>query len=386
MNTRPKILIVDDRPENLVALEVILRDMDLQLVKATSGNDALMQTLYHDFALALLDIQMPEMDGYELAGILRTEEKTAHLPFIFISAIYTDHINVFRGYERGAFSYITKPFQPEILINKVRFFIEKYQQEVALYTLNKHLEEKNLALYELNEKLQGKNLALEMMNKELESFTYSVSHDLRAPLRAINGYANILTETCEHLLDADAENLLRRICLNATQMGHMIDSLLNLSRLGRQKMTKGMVDMKTLVNEVVEVVQPLFPHKNPRIIIKELHPVWADTELLRQVLMNLVSNAFKYSSKKEYPVLEIGTTVSDTETVCYIKDNGAGFDMKYMDKMFGVFQRLHSTTEFEGTGVGLAIVQRILMHHGGRIWAEAEVDKGASFYFSLPVS
>ena len=132
MDTKPKILIVDDRPENLVALERVLKDLNVELIKATSGNEALKATLYHEFVLALLDIQMPEMDGYELAGILREEEKTSHLPFIFISAVYTDNLNVFKGYEKGAFSFITKPFQPEILVNKVKFFIEKHQQEMEL--------------------------------------------------------------------------------------------------------------------------------------------------------------------------------------------------------------------------------------------------------------
>jgi len=155
MNAKPKILIVDDKPENLVALEVVLRDMEIELIKATSGNQALKETLHHDFALALLDIQMPEMDGYELAGILREEEKTAHLPFIFISAVYTDNLNVFKGYEKGAFSFITKPFQPEILINKVKFFIEKHQQEVSLYKLNKDLEQKNQDLINLYKELEA---------------------------------------------------------------------------------------------------------------------------------------------------------------------------------------------------------------------------------------
>jgi len=142
MNTKPKILIVDDKPENLVAIRVVLKDLDIELVEATSGNEALKATLRHDFALALLDIQMPEMDGYELAGILREEEKTMHLPFIFISAVYTDNLNVFKGYEKGAFSFITKPFQPEILINKVKFFIDKHQQEITLFELNEDLKRK----------------------------------------------------------------------------------------------------------------------------------------------------------------------------------------------------------------------------------------------------
>lgn len=385
MDINPKILIVDDRPENLVALEVILRDLDVDLVKAGSGNEALKATLYNDFALALLDIQMPEMDGYELAGILREEEKTAHLPFIFISAIYTDYINVFKGYEKGAFSYITKPFQPEILLNKVKFFIEKHQQEIALHRLNENLEEKNVILKQLNDNLKDKNSDLETINKELESFTYSISHDLRAPLRAINGYARILRETYEHSFDAEGEYILKRISLNAMQMGDMIDSLLNLSRLGRRKIKKNRVDMRVLLHEVLEEVKGADSNPNTQVIVRDIHSAQGDAELLRQVLVNLVANAFKYSGKKEDPVIEIGASVEGPDIVYYIKDNGVGFDMKYSDKLFGVFQRLHGPAEFEGTGIGLAIVKRIVMHHGGRVWADAEIDKGASFYFTLPV-
>src|ERR1700749_4733270 len=155
MENKPKILLVDDRVENLIALETVLQDMDVELVKAMNGNEALKQTLYHDFALALLDIQMPEMDGYELASILREEEKTARLPFIFISAVYTDNLNVFKGYEKGAFSFITKPFQPEILINKVQFFIDKHQQEISLHKLNESLVSKNAELENVNRELEA---------------------------------------------------------------------------------------------------------------------------------------------------------------------------------------------------------------------------------------
>ena len=168
-------------------------------------------------------------------------------------------------------------------------------------------------------------------------------------------------------------------------MGDMINSLLNLSRYGRKKVKKSRVDLIALVQEALEEVDAANPSAKTQVVIRTLHPVYADIELLRQVLVNLISNAFKYSNKKEQPVVEIGTAVHSTEIVCYVKDNGVGFDMRYVDKLFGVFQRLHSASEFEGTGIGLAIVQRIIMHHGGRVWAEAETDRGATFYFSLPV-
>ena len=370
MNIKPKILLVDDRPENLVALKTVLKGLNIETITATNGNDALKATLHHDFALALLDIQMPEMDGYELAGILREEEKTSNLPFIFISAVYTDNLNVFKGYENGAFSFITKPFQPEILLNKVNFFIDKYMQEVALYELNKNLKDKNEELKHINQ--------------ELESFSYSVSHDLRAPLRSINGFSEILRKNYEEQLDDNGKRYLVTIRDNALRMGELIDCLLNFSRLGRKELNKTDVDMNMLVDDVIKELD-IEKKETLNYQVDDLQKVKGDVLLLKQVLLNLVSNAVKYSAKNKKPVVKIGNMKHKTHgLVYYVKDNGAGFDMKYNDKLFGVFQRLHSDNEFEGIGIGLAIVKRIIARHGGHIWAEAEVDKGATFYFSLP--
>ena len=369
MNSKPKILIVDDKPANLVALRIVLRDLDIELVEAESGNDALKETLRHDFALALLDIQMPEMDGYELAGILREEEKTAHLPFIFISAVYTDNLNVFKGYEKGAFSFITKPFQPEILINKVKFFIDKHHQEIALF--------------ELNQNLINKNKELEFANKELDSFSYSVSHDLRSPLRSINGYSAILKENYNAKLDDEGNRMLNTIIENTLKMSTLIDSLLNFSRLGRREMTKVNIDMNLLVTDTLKECST-GEDKKTDWKIQELLPVKGDLHLMKQVFCNLISNAIKYSAKKDKPEIEIGCQPAGKEVIYYVKDNGAGFNMDYQNKLFGVFQRLHNDKDFKGIGIGLALVQRIITRHGGRVWAEGEIDKGATFYCSLP--
>ena len=364
MNATPKILVVDDKPENLVAIERVLKDLDVELIKVTSGNEALKATLHHNFSLALLDVQMPEMDGYELAGILREEEKTHNLPFIFISAVYTDNLNVFRGYEKGAFSFITKPFQAEILVNKVKFFIEKHQQEIELYR---------------------KNHELKAINEELESFSYSISHDLRVPLRALNSYSQILEEDFLPSLNEEGRRLVNKIKENAIKMGNLIDDLLAFSKLGRKTLAKSNVDMKKAVNQVLFDLSQSTPHK-AEIVIHELKSASADQGLIKQVWLNLLTNAIKYSSKKEKPVVEIGSSVEDDHVVYYVKDNGAGFNMQYADKLFGVFQRLHSPREFDGTGIGLAIVQRLIHKHGGRVWCEAEEGVGATFYFSLPVN
>ncbi|HEY8400526.1 MAG TPA: response regulator, partial [Cytophagaceae bacterium] len=342
MDSKPKILLVDDREENLVALETVLRDLDVELVKATSGNEALKQTLNHKFALALIDIQMPEMDGYELATILREDEKTANLPFIFISGIYTDHVNIFKGYEKGAFSFITKPFQPEILINKVKFFINVHQHEYMLKQLNDNLERKNQELY--------------VVNKELEAFTYSVSHDLRAPLRAINGYSQIILNEYADTVDEEVKRLLTNVTVNAKKMGELIDNLLSFSKIGKREINKAKVDMNLLVTSLIDEIKMTPEGKKVSWQIASLHPCVADSQLLQQVMMNLISNAVKYSGKKESPVVEINSIQKDNEVIYSVKDNGAGFDMKYYDKLFGVFQRLHRPSEFEGTGVGLAII------------------------------
>lgn len=366
MEAKPKILIVDDKRENLIALEAILKHLPIEIVKVNSGLEALAATLEHDFALALLDIQMPVMDGYELASILRERKRTASMPFIFISAVYTLNLNVFKGYEQGAFSFITKPLQPELLINKVNFFIEKYQQEVSLVALNRDLVRKNAEL--------------QALNQELEAFTYSVSHDLRAPLRTLNGYSEIVKEEYAGYIPDEGKKLLGFISNNALKMGKLIDSLLTFSYLGRQELQKSNIDMNQLVRDVINEQGHQTNHK---FNVADLPPAVADHDLIKQVLVNLVSNAVKYSSKKEQPLVEIGAEEKEGEMVYFIRDNGAGFDMNYYNKLFGVFQRLHSSNEFEGTGAGLAIVNRIIKRHDGRIWAESAPGVGATFYFTL---
>ena len=369
MNHKPKILIVDDKPENLFALEVVLRDLNVELIRANNGNDALKATLNHDFSLALLDVQMPDMDGYELAAFLREEEKTSRLPFIFISAVYTDNPAVFKGYEKGAFSFITKPFQPEILRNKVLFFIEKYQQEIELFEINKKLEQKNLELIEIN--------------RELESFSYSVSHDLMAPVRALRIYSEMLDAAYGGTLDEKGKKVLGKIQKNSQKIAVLIQDLLEFSQLGRKDLVKVEVDMNELVKTVIQHQSEFMIHR-ATIEVTNLPNAFGDLALLRQVWTNLISNAIKYSISETNPNIEIGSTSSAEATQYYIKDNGAGFDMAHYTKLFGVFQRLHSDSVFKGTGIGLAIVERIVTKHHGKIWAEAEVNHGATFFFELP--
>lgn len=233
---------------------------------------------------------------------------------------------------------------------------------------------------QLNLDLEINNVLLKTTNSELESFTYSVSHDLRAPLRSINGYAQILKEDFSEQLDENGKKTVQIILKNAKRMGNLIDDLLAFSKMGRQELRKSKVDMQDLVESIVLDL----PKHTAELRIQGLPTIKGDHNLLRQVWQNLLSNALKYSTPKSYPVVEIGYRQELMEDIFYVKDNGVGFDMQYAHKLFGVFQRLHRNDEFEGTGVGLAFVQRIVAKHGGKVWAESVPNEGAVFYFSLP--
>ena len=243
-------------------------------------------------------------------------------------------------------------------------------------------------IIKLNQSLEHivseRTASLEAANKELESFSYSVAHDLRAPLRIINGYSDILKNDYKDKLDADGHRLINIIVNNTHRMGKLIDELLNLARLGRKELTKHNTDMNALVQIVISE-QMAIADKPIQFNIKTLLPIVCDSTLIRQVWSNLISNAIKYSGKRDNQCIEISATQKDSHIVYSVKDNGVGFDMQYAHKLFGVFQRLHKQTEYEGTGVGLALVQRIIIKHGGLVWADAEVDKGATFNFSLPI-
>ena len=236
----------------------------------------------------------------------------------------------------------------------------------------------------LNKELMHRAIELEAAYKELETFSYSISHDLRTPLLVIGGFSRLLLEKYSNHLDAKGQQFLNFIHSSTQKMFQLIDDLLNFSRLGRQQMKPSDIDMSELAKALFEELKSITPDRTLQLNIKTLPPVRGDQAMFRQVLVNLLSNAIKFTRTKETAVIEIGCIVKENQDICYVKDNGVGFDMQYAGKLFGVFQRLHTVDEFEGTGVGLAIVQRIIHRHGGQVWAEGEVNKGATFYFTLP--
>lgn len=237
---------------------------------------------------------------------------------------------------------------------------------------------------ELEQRVEQRTAQLAAANKELEAFAYSVSHDLRAPLRAINGYARILLEDYHATLDADGQRLLNIVSRQAQHMGTLIDDLLTLSRLNRAEMNFSTIDMGALVPSLFSESTTPEERERTDFCVQDLPPSQGDPTLLRQVWLNLLTNAVKFSSKRERSIIQVGSTPAEGETIYWVRDNGAGFDMRYAHKLFGIFQRLHSEREFQGTGVGLAIVQRVVARHEGRVWAKGQVDQGATFYFALP--
>ncbi|MDD2924160.1 ATP-binding protein [Rhodoferax sp.] len=252
------------------------------------------------------------------------------------------------------------------------------------WTLDQTAADLKVAVAALNQLNQDLESRIVERTKELESFSYSVSHDLRTPLRAIDGFSKMLMEDYKDKLDDEGKRLLCVVRGNTERMGQLIDDILQFSRLGRQQLALAPVDMERLVRTVFAELQPWYANRDVRLSIGALPPTLADASLLRQVLINLLSNAIKFTLPREVATIEVTGTEDGPHNVFCVRDNGVGFDMQYVDKLFGVFERLHSSDEFEGTGIGLAIVRQIVVRHGGKVWAEGKLDNGAAFCFTLP--
>lgn len=360
MNDSTKVLLVDDRPDNLLVLESILESPELTLIKATSGNEALSLVLEHDFALVLLDVQMPVMNGFETAELLRGVEKTKHIPIIFITAINKEDKFIFKGYQSGAVDYLFKPLHPEILKSKVKIFLDLYRQQKML---------------------EKQAIDLQNVNKELNDFAYIVSHDLKAPLRAIRSLANWLAaDYADKFDDEGRENINLLIC-RVQRMHELINGVLQYSRVGRIKESVEKINLNSVVNEVIELIDP--PGQITIDIVNVLPTIYFEKTRIAQVFQNLLSNAVKYNDKST-GLIKISSIISDGFVTFSVFDNGPGIEEKYFTKIFQIFQTLNPKDEIESTGVGLTLVKKIVEMYNGHIGIESKIGYGTTFYISFP--
>jgi signal transduction histidine kinase len=380
---RVNILMVDDKPANLVALEAMLQGLGQNLIKANSGREALKWLLTHEFAVVLLDVKMPEMDGFETATLIRQRDKSHHTPIIFLTAADKSQTQAVRGYAVGAVDYLVKPIVPEFVRSKVAVFVELAKKNELLRRQAELLRASEQEARELAEEQAELVRDLEHKNRELESFSYAVSHDLRAPLRRIESFSRAIQDSHGDRLDEASRHYLDRVREASRQMSQLIDDVLYLARVTRAEMREQEVDLSGLVTLLLDRMREAEPDRAVESKVRPGVTVPADGQLLRIAVENLLQNAWKFTSRTPLARIEFGMTNVAGEPTYFVRDNGAGFDMAYVDRLFGPFQRLHLQSEFPGTGIGLATVQRIIHRHGGRVWAEGMPGQGATFHFTL---
>lgn len=381
------ILLVDDRPENLTALTAVLAELGENLVTAGSGAEALRRVLDTDFAVILLDVQMPGMDGFETATLIRRRGRNLHTPIIFLTAVVKEEPEVFRGYAAGAVDYLIKPFDPEILRSKVRVFTDLFRYRLAVERQAAQLARYSTRLEKEVAERQRAEERLEHLNRELEAFSYSVSHDLRAPLRIIESFSRALAEDCAGRLDGEAKRHLERIQTGVRRMEALITDILQLSQVGRAELRRETTDLTALASGIAAALREAAPGRAAEFVIQPGLKAAGDPALLRIVLENLLGNAWKYTGRSPRTRIEFGaigeTAAGQGGTTFFVRDNGTGFPAEKAGELFQPFRRLHSAGEFEGTGVGLATVQRIIRRHGGTCRAEGAPNQGATFFFTL---
>jgi hypothetical protein len=408
-----EILIAEDSPTQAVRLRHILEQQGYRVRHAANGRIALDEAHRNKPTIIISDVVMPEMDGYDLCRHIKEDPGTADIPVILVTTL-SDPQDVIRGLECRADNFILKPYDERYLIGRVQFVLlnrdvrkaEQTGMGVEIYfngqkhfitadrlqILNLLLStydaaiQRNKELSRAKGELHRLNGQLEVANKELEAFSYSVSHDLRAPVRHILGFVGLLGGGAAAKLDEKERHYLTTISDSAKKMGQLIDDLLEFSRMGRAEIRHTTVDLNALLRETAASLEPDIKGRKIHWAFDPLPLVQADPAMMRQVFANLLANAIKYTRNRDEAIITVGFSDMPSESVIFVRDNGVGFDMQFVDHLFGVFKRLHGADQFEGTGIGLANVRRIITRHGGRTWAEGKVDEGAAFFFSLPKS
>jgi two-component system, sensor histidine kinase and response regulator len=376
MHAKPlaRLLIVDDEAPQVTALCRTLQAEGYAATGFTLASQALAALRHDAFDILITDLAMPEMDGISLLRAANELDRE------LVGIVMTGHGTIGSAVEAmksGALDYILKPFN----LNGIRPVLAR---ALAIRRLRRENSALQLRVQKHTAELEAANRELSAANRELEAFAYSVSHDLRAPLRAIDAFSQLLTEQFHDVLPAEARRLLDRISARTHDMGQLIADLLQFARFSRQPLAKQVVNVTSMVEAVSRELRAEQPEHEVAIRVQNLPDAFADPALLKQVFVNLEANALKFTRRRERPTIEIDGRCEAGECTYCVRDNGVGFDMRDAAKLFGIFQRLHRPEEFEGTGVGLSIVHRIVERHGGRVWAEAHPGHGATFNFTLP--
>jgi signal transduction histidine kinase len=386
------ILIVDDKPENLFSLKTLLQLNLYDVDTASSGEEALKKILKIEYELIILDVQMPGMDGYEVAEIITGYSKSKDIPIIFLSAVNIDKRFITKGYTSGGVDYVTKPFDPDLLLLKIKTFSKLYRQTKELNDIKNNLEQK---VEERTAELKQANKNLEASNAELQQYAFIASHDLQEPLRKIITFTRIIEE--RFLEDTpQAKEYLDKIISSSVRMRTLINDLLNYSRISVEPVFV-FANLTNLVNQALADLEVSILEKKAHFQIRNLPVIEVVPEQITQVFQNIISNALKFSKKDVEPVITISGELVQRKSAeskpvangnycrITITDNGIGFDEIYIEKIFSMFQRLHGKSEYKGTGIGLSIAKKIIDNHNGIITAKSKEDEGSTFIIVLPV-
>ncbi|HEV7924705.1 MAG TPA: ATP-binding protein [Verrucomicrobiae bacterium] len=378
------ILLVDDQPGKLMAHEAILSELGQRIVHARNGVEALEQLLRYDFAVILLDVNMPNMDGFETAALIRQRPRFEKTPIIFVTGYNTTDLDRLKGYELGAVDYLFLPVVPQVLKAKVGAFVELARQTQIIKSQAADLAAHNSRQAEQLEVIQELNRELKDANSELEAFSYTVSHDLRAPLRCISGYANVLLEDYGSRLDEEGRGHLMALDRAAKRMDTLTRDLLTYGRVARESVTLDPVPLRPLLDAVVSLNLAGSSVPAKIVIQPDLLPVMGHRFLLEQSLSNLINNATKFVAPGVTPEVRIRTEARGNQVRLWIEDNGIGIDAAYHRKIFNMLERVGDLQRYEGTGIGLAIVQRAVQRMGGGCGVESAPGQGSRFWVDLP--
>jgi len=383
-----KILTVDDSPTHLHAVADQLRQEGYDVIPARSGEEAIDLLAVESVDCILLDLVMPGLSGQETCRRIKASAQWRDIPLIMHTAL-EEQAAMIEGINAGADDYIAKSSDQQVLCARVRAQLRRKQFEDEHRNIREQLLQKELeiasanAARELAETRSAFVEELERKNQELEAFSYSVSHDLRAPLRSIGAFSQLLLEEHAGELDLEGQDFLRQISKSARRMGEIIQDLLSLARVGRGELSRDRINLSSIARDVVEELRSKEPARRVALHIEGRLAAEADGRLVRVALENLLGNAWKFTAKVPDARIDVGALQEKGGTTFFIRDNGAGFDMSHAEKLFNPFVRLHTDSDFPGTGIGLATVKRVVDRHGGRIWAQSAVDQGSVFYFTL---